>query len=100
MKAFIATIALMASVTVSAGNVQNGTVNAYTQGNTTVINIKNSAAQLIFSQLSNAKEEVQQVGSLTKTTRFGRDVTCESLAAIVTTYSCGFKIDDAGAVVK
>lgn len=100
MKAFIATIALMASVTASAGNVQNGTLSAYTEGNAVVIKIQNSAAKLVFEQLANAKEEVQQTGSLTRTTRFGRDVTCESLAAIVTTYSCGFKIDDTGAVVK
>lgn len=99
MKAFIAIIALMTSLTVSA-NVKNGTVEAQPKGSNIVVSIKNEAAKLIFDQLQNAKEEVTQKGSLTTAVRTGRDVTCYMFAAFITVYSCEFKIDDTGAVVK
>lgn len=97
MKAFIATIALVSSVTVSAAT---GTITVTASGNNTVVRIQNAAAESLYNSLTNAQEVSTQQGSLTKTKRIGRDVECVRDAAIVISYSCGLKIDDTGAVVK
>ena len=101
MKAFIATIAFISSLTVmSAETSATGPLKVSTDKNNVVVKFQGPAAQLLFSKMENAKEESIQKGSLTKTVRVGRDVTCETQAAFIVTYSCTMKIDDSGAVIK
>lgn len=101
MKALILSIALFSSLAaMSAETVATGTLRVSTSKNDVVVLFQGPAAQLLFNKLENATEQTVQQGSLTKTVRIGRDVTCESQAAFVVNYSCTVKVDSSGAVVK
>lgn len=101
MKALIASIALFSSLAAMSAETVTGPLKVWSdKKDVVVVQIQGPAAQLVFNKLSNATEQSVQQGSLTKTVRVGRDVTCESQAAIVVNYSCVLKLDSTGAIVK
>lgn len=101
MKALITMIALVSSLTVMSSEIASGPSRVLAdKKDLIVVQIQGKAAQLLFSKLENTKEESVQQGSLTKSIRVGRDITCEMQAAFVVNYSCIMKFDDSGAIIK
>lgn len=101
MKVIIATIALISSLAaMSAEITATGPLKVWNESRNVIVKFQGPAAEVLFRQLENAKEEVLQRGSLSRVFRVGRDVTCESETGFVVNYTCVMKIDDAGAVTK
>jgi hypothetical protein len=101
MKAIIATIALISSLTaMSAEVIATGPLRVWTESQNVVVKFQGPAAEVLFKNLKNVKEEVLQEGCLARVVRVGRDVTCEREAGFVVIYSCEMKIDDTGAAVQ
>lgn len=101
MKEIIVSIALFSSLAAMSAETVTGPLKVWSdKKDVVVVQIQGPAAQLLFSKLTNATEQTVQTGSLTKTVRVGRDVTCETQAAFVVNYSCTVKVDSTGAVVK